>query len=109
MYLLSEQLQVARPATACQAVTSPLGLPSPDPAMVITPLLGSLSPLYELYASQIAAIVFASGYAGRAVVVGLALRKRPGGTDGEDREEDDDEREKERFIGVMDAVGECVR
>jgi hypothetical protein len=75
--------------------------------MVLTPLLGSPSNLYELYASQIAAIVFASGYKGRGIIVGLALSKRAGGAQIGSAE--DDEEERDRFVGVMDMVSECVR
>jgi hypothetical protein len=101
------KLQVASPATTSQPLTSPLGLPAPDPAMVVTPLLGSPSSLYELYASQIAAIVFASGYKGRGVIVGLALNKRTGGAQAGSTE--DDEAERDRFVGVMEMVSECTR
>jgi hypothetical protein len=69
--------------------------------MELTPLLGSPpdGTAHDVYVSQIATLVWWSLQLARAprraVVVGLALRRVP---------EDEGERERERFAGVMDMV-----
>ena len=91
-----------------------LRLPPPDAGCSIVRLLGAApsatqETLTELYARQIAAIVFAhagapaaessSAYEGRTVVVGLALKRRP--------DEDEigiDDQARATFAGIMGMV-----
>ena len=89
-------------------------MPTPDPGCSVTRLLGAppsttQETLTELYARQIAAIVFThagtsgdkalSAYEGRTVVVGLALKRRA--------DEDEigiDDQARATFAGVMGMV-----
>ncbi|BGP23838.1 hypothetical protein Rt10032_c05g2444 [Rhodotorula toruloides] len=98
-------------------------LPRPDPYSILTPLFGvppspHLSYLHDLYASQIAALVFRKMGGGdvlagglKPVVLGIGLRMQlsDGSAQGED--EDDVELtdpERETFAQVLDMVGECL-
>ncbi|BGP69585.1 hypothetical protein NBRC10513v2_002929 [Rhodotorula toruloides] len=96
-------------------------LPRPDPSSILTPLFGvppspHLSYLHDLYAAQIAAIVFRKMGGGdvlsggvKPVVLGIGLKQRTSGA--EEGDEDDVEltqAERETFAQVMEMVGECL-
>ncbi|THH20775.1 hypothetical protein EW146_g627 [Bondarzewia mesenterica] len=89
-------------------------LPPPPPSIELTPLLGNApspetQPLYSLYASQIATIIWTAesdgllGSSRRGVIVGIALKRRTG-TPGESANADD----TETFLSVMDMVFELL-
>ncbi|KAL7418525.1 hypothetical protein Q5752_006983 [Cryptotrichosporon argae] len=93
--------------------TSPSPLPPPPPALSLAPLLGSPPhpALHALYVAQLATLVLwaleLAGVPRRPVVVGLSLRDTGAGTGtgtGRDEVDEVDEREKERFEGVMRLV-----
>lgn len=99
-------------------------LPRPDPSSVLTPLFGvppskHLSYLHDLYASQIAAIVFQKIGGGgdvlagglKPVVLGIGLKMQPKEGPAQTGEEDGvglTEAERKTFAQVMDMVGECL-
>ncbi|BGP31193.1 hypothetical protein JCM10296v2_002957 [Rhodotorula toruloides] len=96
-------------------------LPRPDPSSILTPLFGvppspHLSYLHDLYASQVAAIVFRKVGGGdvlsggmKPVVLGIGLKQRIGGADGEDEDGVElTQAERETFKQVMEMVGECL-
>jgi hypothetical protein len=76
-------------------------LPPPPASIALTPLLGSApsATAHDVYVSQIATLVWWSLQLGRAarrpVVVGLALKRI---------DDDEHDKERERFAGVMDMV-----
>lgn len=96
------------------------GLPPPLPSTSISKLVGTEpSPahaaLYELYVSQIASIVkHCSPTDPRPLVVSLALQpaKQRAPTEDQDEDEEDgllmDASERERFLGIMNLVQQCV-
>ncbi|RIA96319.1 hypothetical protein C1645_815485 [Glomus cerebriforme] len=68
-------------------------------------LLGSASPLYQLYASHIATVIATENSGdGRAVVVGLALMKNKDNNSTDDQDEIGD---KELFEEIESMVKEC--
>lgn len=67
-------------------------------------LLGSITPLYQLYASHIATVIATENSGdGRAVVVGLALMKNSDDNGDQDEEIGD----KELFNEIESMVKEC--
>ncbi|CDZ98498.1 Uncharacterized conserved protein [Phaffia rhodozyma] len=109
---------VSLPPTGLSTPTGLLpALPQPHPATTLLPLMGTaptadLQPVYEMYVSQLAAIVWddeqrdngpGGGGGKRPVVVGLGFK--PSSLSGSDRP--DWERERERFGKVMELVKEC--
>ncbi len=69
-------------------------------------LLGSITPLYQLYASHIATVIAAENPGdGRAVVVGLALMKN--GENNGAGDQDEQIEDKELFEEVESMVKEC--
>ncbi|KAG8217712.1 hypothetical protein J3R82DRAFT_5868, partial [Butyriboletus roseoflavus] len=91
------QIQASIPSTTDLHAPGPRGhLPSPSPAIQLTPIFGSapsvhMQTLYSLYAAQIATLVWlATGGEPRSVVVGIALWRS--------------EEEQQNFYGVMEAL-----
>ncbi|PPR03619.1 hypothetical protein CVT24_007736 [Panaeolus cyanescens] len=112
---LGDKIQASIPPTApllppSQESSAPntLALPTPSPAIHLTPLLGSassedLQTLHSLYAAQIATIIWTDELnrkgddSRRSVVVGLALAKV-----------DDDEKIREVFQSIMSMLLEVL-
>jgi len=68
-------------------------------------LLGSITPLYQLYASHIATVIATENSSdGRAVVVGLALMKN---NDNDTGDQDEEIGDKELFNEIESMVKEC--
>lgn len=87
-------------------------LPPPPDSINTTQLFGTppRPTLYSLYTSQIATLIWwtlqETSSPRRPVVVGLALAKAPrrgSGDDGEDEDQVDD-MEREKFLGVMEMI-----
>ncbi|GAA6004910.1 hypothetical protein JCM10207_008449 [Rhodosporidiobolus poonsookiae] len=102
-------------------------LPPPHPSTVLTPLFGvppnpHVSSLHDLYASQVGAIVFLRlgggadaaggmpglGSAAKPVVLGIALKMRPGRAEEDDEEGGVSDEERTTFAEVMEMVLECL-
>ncbi|KAJ7581321.1 hypothetical protein C8J56DRAFT_262383 [Mycena floridula] len=108
-------IQVSLPATTPlepQDNNDPAALPTPSPAIQLTPLLGNgpsehLQTLHSLYASQIATIIWTTeaemdlAFSRRSVIVGIALRKATSNEGLSDLE-------RKVFSGVMAMVKELV-
>ncbi|KAG6376337.1 hypothetical protein JVT61DRAFT_2318 [Boletus reticuloceps] len=106
------QIQVSIPSTADPNAHTSFNdsdprepLPSPSPAIQLTPIFGSApsahaQTLYSLYAAQIATLLWLTiGGEHRNVVVGIALRSSKGHEEGEVSEE-----EQQTFLAVMEGL-----
>ncbi|GAA5832016.1 hypothetical protein JCM3766R1_003687 [Sporobolomyces carnicolor] len=99
--------------------TSSSSLPPPHPSLVLSPLFGvpsspRVSALHDLYASQIASILFekmsadTQGIEVKPVVFGIGL-KRDADRDDDAEELGISEKERETFMQVMSMVKECIQ
>ncbi|GAA5858710.1 hypothetical protein JCM5353_008263 [Sporobolomyces roseus] len=114
-------LPAALPSHSSSSDSSALSsLPPPHPSSTLSPLFGvppspHVSALHDLYASQIAAILFekmtreTQGMEVKPVVLGIGL-KRSQDLEKEDEEESGiSEDERETFSQVMEMLKECIR
>ncbi|GAA5882101.1 hypothetical protein JCM16303_005602 [Sporobolomyces ruberrimus] len=93
-------------------------LPPPHPSLVLSPLFGvpptpHVQALHDLYASQIATILFekmsteTQGFEVKPVVLGIGL-KRTREEDERGQESGISDEERETFMQVMEMVKECI-
>ncbi|GAA5963257.1 hypothetical protein JCM3765_005777 [Sporobolomyces pararoseus] len=115
-------LPAALPRPTHDSESSAASLPPPHPSLVLSPLFGVppspyVSALHDLYASQIASILFekmsldTQGMGVKPVVLGIGLKRSQDETEGEGGEELSgiSEKERETFMQVMEMVKECIQ